>query len=554
MLIAAAVWAAPPQPAIVNAVSDIYRPFPPDQQKLGGLIAARMRANSEGFIEKIATEVANGSGKDETGTLLDAAVYAFEYSRDSQVNAVMVRFARKLMAAQGPDGYIGTRASADEWTVADTFSQNADLLGLMNYYRVTGDQAAISAAIKSGNLLVQERQKNSKKAAVFAGALEGTLQLYRYTDDNKYLTFCTAVAEAWLHEKPPELAATFENLSVLDGLVDLYRISGDNTFFAAPLQSWTEMHASAFTLTGVPADGAQPDSKAFSACTTSAWLRLTANLLRISGQAIYAEQLERTVYNQLFAGQDVRNGAVLAPVTWGGKKEPANSSACAANEVVGLALLPSLVWGRYGNGIAVNLYTGGRATVRLRRRGTTQIYSEANYPESGSISLHVEPDHPTHFPLRLRVPEWTSKFTADIAGDHLVGKPGQFLTINRGWKRGDTVRISIEMDARVIPGVHEYSKDVAIARGPQILALGKAFNPEIGDLNAVALESSASGQVVLSPIANSYTAIWMGDQAYSVNGVYNGQPRKLVLVPFAEARDYRVWLAQSKASSGASEP
>ena len=41
-------------------------------------------------------------------------------------------------------------------------------------------------------------------------------------------------------------------------------------------------------------------------------------------------------------------------------------------------------------------------------------------------------------------------------------------------------------------------------------------------------------------------------QAYVIECSYAGEPRKLVLVPFADARDYRVWLAQSKASSGAS--
>ncbi|MBV8895455.1 MAG: glycoside hydrolase family 127 protein [Acidobacteriaceae bacterium] len=539
----------PPQPAIVNAVADVYRALPPDQEKIGGVIGARLRANSEGYIEKIA---AGALGEDD-GKLLDAAVYTFEYNHDAQVNAVLLRLAKKLIASQTPEGYFGPASGSDQWTEQDTWTQSAALLALLNYYRLSGDRNALSAATKSGDLLVKERHKSGHESTTFAGAIEALSQLFRYTDQNKYLDFCNTVAEAWLHAKPPELAVTDKNLAVLNGLVDLYRINGDNSFFAAPLRAWTDMQASGFTLTGVPVDNAGRNPQSVDACTTSMWLQLSLNLLRISGQAVYSEQLERTIYNQLFAGQDPKTGSVLAPVSWIGKKESANGGACAAGEVRAIAQLPYIVWGRFGNGIAVNLYTDGRATVRLRRRGTIQLYTETNYPESGSILLHVEPDHPVHFPLRLRVPDWASSFTADVGQDHFIGKPADFLTLNRNWQRGDTVKISIDMNARLIPGIREYSAHVAVARGPQVLALGKTLNPDIADLNAVTLDRSSSAQLQLAPLATNYAANWMGDQTYSLMGTYNGQPQKLVLVPFADASNYRVWLAQPKASSGASD-
>ncbi|HZS56962.1 MAG TPA: beta-L-arabinofuranosidase domain-containing protein [Bryobacteraceae bacterium] len=550
LLIAAPVLADPPQPAVVNAVADVYRPFPPDQSKLGGIIGARLRANSEGYIERVGN-AANGGPEEQDGTLLDAAAYAYEYGRDPTINTVMVRLAKKLIGSQASGGYLGAQSDTEHWTEKDTSIEASDLLGLLNYYRVTGDPAALSASTKLGDLLVKERQKKSgEEAALFSVAIEPMVVLFRFTDANKYLQFCNSVAEAWLHAKTPELPATYKNLLILNGLVELYRINGDSSFFRAPLQAWTEMQASAFALTGIPAENSNPE--ALNACTTGAWLQLSANLLRISGQAVYGEQLERTVYNQLFAGQDAKTGTVLAPVSLSGIKAPANNGACAASEVRGVAQLPSLVWGRYGNGLAVNLYTDGRATVRLRRRGIIHLYTETNYPESGTVLLHVEPDHPIHFPLRLRVPDWTRKFTADVDADHFVGKPAEFLTLNRGWKRGDTVKISMVMTARTIPGIRQFSADVAVARGPQVLALGKTFNPDISDFDSVVLYPLDSAGLQLTPMATNYAANWMGDQAYTLDGTYQGRKKKLVLIPFADARNYRVWLAQSKASTGAS--
>ncbi|MBV8897565.1 MAG: glycoside hydrolase family 127 protein, partial [Acidobacteriaceae bacterium] len=137
----------PPQPAIVNAVADVYRALPPDQEKIGGVIGARLRANSEGYIEKIAA----GAADEGDGKLLDAAIYTFEYNHDPQVNAVVLRLAKKLIASQSPEGYFGRGSGADQWIEKDTWAQGAALLGLLNYYRLTGDQNALLAATKSGD-------------------------------------------------------------------------------------------------------------------------------------------------------------------------------------------------------------------------------------------------------------------------------------------------------------------------------------------------------------------------------------------------------------------
>ncbi len=430
-LLVAPALSQQPEPPVVNAVPDIFHAFPPDQQKLGGIIGSRLRANSEGYVEhSLAGGELTGSpeagGRDDRGTLLDAAVAAFEYSHDASVNAVIAALVKSLAASQQRDGYVGAQTEGRQWTAQDTLTQSAILRGLLNYYRLTGVPSALSICTKIGGLFIKERLNSSADPGSLALALEPMAELFRFTDDRRYLEFCDSVAESWLRSKRSELEVTYQNLAVLNGLIELYRVTGDNSVFAAPLKAWTEMQTSGLALTGVPAKGVDRDLQSLDACSTSAWLELSLNLLRITGQPLYAEQVERTIYNQLFADQDPRSGAVLAPALWNGKKEPATAGACAANEARAVALLPATVWGRYGNGIAVNLYSNGRATLKLRRRGTIQLYSEAPYPQSGSITLHVEPDHPLHFPLRLRVPQWTDKFTADIGPDHYVGRPGEY--------------------------------------------------------------------------------------------------------------------------------
>jgi hypothetical protein len=70
---------------------------------------------------------------------------------------------------------------------------------------------------------------------------------------------------------------------------------------------------------------------------------------------------------------------------------------------------------------------------------------------------------------------------------------------------------------------------VAIARGPQVLALEQSMNGGVLDLQA------AGPRTMDVKLSHS-------GKGYGIDGIVAGKPRELVLVPFADARTYRVWL------------
>jgi DUF1680 family protein len=566
-----------PKPAVVDAVTDQYRPLASDQQKLTGLLANRLRANSEGYLEHLKTDQLIAPLRDRTeaqnrtgdsgeiaGEFLEAASNAYDYRHDQQLKALMDQTAKDLLAAQVLTGYLGPYSKAPRWDTRDVWVHRHDLLGLLAYYRVTGYENVLVACKKMGDLLVQTfsgagesgivTERTHENESPIYVLLEPLIYLYRYTGDDRYLDFCKAVAAAWAPAERSGQGLTHEQLTGLLGLVELYRTSGDESYFRPVLAAWTYTASSQLSLAGAPRASASQEADAADACVTAAWMQLTLNLLRITGEARFGQHLERTIYNQLLASQDPNTGAIFATVQLNGSKNPMSSTdRCAGNETRAITMIPGAVWGRFGRGIAIVQYTGGRATFQLRRRGTVQLYSEATYPETGEILLHVEPSHNIQFPLRLRVPEWTSKFVVDIGGSHLVGRAGDFLTLNRTWKRGDTIKIAIDLSARVMEGGPKEPDRIAIQRGPQILALGRTLNPQIQDLALAGPVSTSASQLKLTPIGNGIPASWTADQAYSVAGEYQDKPQRLILVPFADAIKYRVWIKRPSASSGASE-
>lgn len=537
------VFAQLPKPLIVSAVTDRYRPLAFDQQKLTGLLASRIRANSEGYLERVTLDAqASAASREFAGTLLDAAANAYEYRRHEQLRAVMDRIAKQLLSRLSSDEVI---ESGD-----DASARRYELLGLIAYYRVTGNESAFMACKKIANQLLKTPAKSAESGP--GVVLEPMVYLYRYTGDERYLDFCRSLAAALKRPDGSAGLQTYGKLTSLLGMVELYRITGEESYFRFVLAGWANIAHSDLNLNGAILTNGHSDSELVDACVTTTWMQLTLDILRLTGDPRYAQQLERMIYNQIFAMQDVKTGVVFSDVQLNGTKKQASSTdGCAANEVRAISIIPSAVWGRYGNGIAVMQYTGGRATFQLRRRATVQLYSEATYPETGEILLHVEPSHNFQFPLRLRVPEWAGKFIVDIGGSHLIGDPGEFLTLNREWKRGDTVKIAMDMAVHVIDGGPAHTEQIAIQRGPQVLAFAKTLNPEIDDLSAARPISTDPSQLKLAPQTGAAAANWVGDQAYTVAGEYRGKHQQLILVPFADAITYRVWMMKPGASSGA---
>jgi len=173
------------------------------------------------------------------------------------------------------------------------------------------------------------------------------------------------------------------------------------------------------------------------------------------------------------------------------------------------------------------------------RAGEVVIESRTSYPLDGAVELTVRPAKTAGFPLYLRVPSWTARYEAVAGGRTYKGEPGAFLTIDREWTPGDTVKISLDLTTRVVSGGASYPYNVAVARGPQILALENALNRGVVDTQAA---GPRTAQVNLTDAHQQLPRNWAGNQAYRMEGVVAGKPKELVLVPFADARTYRVWL------------
>ncbi len=261
------------RPKPFNTVSDKIIAFSPGANKIEGYLGDKINLVIEQRIKKqdINQLVEPFRHKDEThlwqsefwGKWVQSAIASYSYNHDPEMLSIIQRSESELLASQTPSGYIGNytdTARLKEW---DIWGNKYTLLGLLTYYDLTGDKAALRSSCKlADNLLnlVGPGKVNIVKTGNYRGMpscsiLEPMVSLYRHTVDKKYLEFARYIVDQWETTDGPGLISkalagipvaerfphpsvwwsyengqkAYEMMSCYDGLLELYRITGEPT-------------------------------------------------------------------------------------------------------------------------------------------------------------------------------------------------------------------------------------------------------------------------------------------------------------------------------------
>jgi uncharacterized protein len=582
-----------PAPAVAERVAERWIPIPFEAQTLGGMFAARMRVNVEGrllhvdaatflsaFLHRDQAGEFDGAWVGEhAGKFLDAACNALRYQEHPALRASVERMAKSLIASQAPDGYLGTYPPGRRWSGWDVWVHKYNLIGLLGYYGLTGDEAAIEACRAMGDLLCNTFGDSPGRGDIIAAGehvgmaatsvLEPMCRLYRFSADPRHLEFCRYVVRAYEQPGGPHLVSSllesgsvyrtangkaYEMLSNLNGLVDLYRLTGESRLLDAVSRAWDDIVRTQVYHTGTVSarEHFQPEgqhltlqsSNVGETCATVTWLQLNWRLLRLTGEARFGQEIERTVYNHLLAAQDSRNGNISYYTSWFGPKEWTDAVLCCVSSGPrGIALIPQLVWGVDSGALVINLYTPGRAQVVLGDV-RVQVVCETAFPADGDIKVILTPERASRFTVRLRVPEWATAYEVLHGASKFTGKPGQMLDLLQTWEGPTTLHIRMDMPTLLLDGGPTSPDYALVKRGPQVLAVERSLNAGVPYLERVSV--GVTGPLRLRPARGSVYEMdaMVGVPAGADKLRYVKQP--IHMVPFADLVDGSVWLTKAQ--------
>lgn len=448
----------------------------------------------------------------------------------------------EILAAQEPSGYLNTYYVGERARLRFTEmvrSHEGYCLGhliqaALAYYRATGNRRLLDGAIKFANYVTANF--GPSKQPFFTGHPElemALVELYRTTGNNAYLEFAryllSGVDRERLKLKESEMRYTFSGrpftsranfeghavraLYAASGATDYFAEAGDPAYRRTLDLLWSDLVNRKMYITGGIGSRAQgeafgepyelPNLQAYTeSCAAIANIMWNFRMLAATGEAKYADVLERSLYNGVNSGVSL-SGTLYCyrnPLASNGEKirNPWYETTCCPPNIQRLfASLPGYFYATSRDGVFVNLYHNSELDWKLEDGTPIRLMQSTNYPWGGDVKLTVQPGKKANFTLYLRWPDWASKATVTINGTKLeVGaKPGTYIPLTRTWQPGDTVVLSLPLQITPMianPRVADDFGRVAIQRGPLVYAM-EQIDQNGASLNDISLRAGATG-------------------------------------------------------------
>lgn len=515
------------------------------------------------------------------GKWMTSAVLACSYTPTDEHQDKLKRAVSKLLSTQSANGYIGTYTKNAELEGWDVWGRKYVLLGLISYYDFTKDKSALEAASKQLDYLIAETDRRKIRITDNGldaidglssnSILEPVLLMYERTGNIKYYHFAQRMVKNWslpgkftrdglkliehgIEKLPPiDVAApkAYEMMSCYEGICELYRTSGDKKYLKAALGFANSVIKNERMVVGsgsnqeLWSNGVRQQTELMQqpmeTCVTTTWMKLCYQLLRLTGDSKWADELEISLYNALAGAQTPKGNwwSYFSPLS--GERVPSTPqhdeiglSCCVANGPRGLLLTPKWAVMTEKKNVYVNLYAPGEYSEMVNG-ANLQLSVHSDYPVTDKITIDVNPDSAGVFTIALRIPSWSIKNKLMVNDGEQSVMPGSYAKITRYWKKGDKIVFYPDLRGRILsaPGG---APQMAVMRGPVVLAMD----------NRMVKEQDSAVWLLPKPWDYENTEFApAGYKGYVLNSAYSEKDLKnnyIDLVPYLDKPDH-VWMA-----------
>jgi DUF1680 family protein len=497
---------------------------PSDLQQVGGFLGQRFHANrtrrlkdhtlSEEFIrlhERKNYDDWFWMGE-QIGKWLDAAAYAGLIADDQELLDRVHELIDRLAASQETNGYLGitSRYHRNPVRGMELYEMYYVLLGLLVCHDLLSSETALKTAERLGDFIIQTWGTGPGQFPLvgpFPGnghdGGEGTLILEPIvllggrTGQERFVRWgeeTLAQWDAWwdaypqanhscgyaamrafaagekdVHDLRENMHAHTFHMTLL-GIAALYTVTGKQEYGDVVAGSVNRLADEWIFLTGGMSSTERYVPRRYyhtrnqiEVCPQHTWILLLDQMLQWTGNARYAAEIERDLFNHFLAAQlaDGSNWSYFTPLN-GHAQEPSHPNCCnaAGHRIAGR--MPTYLYGLRDNAPAVLMYSESKGVLRPDGLPAVMLRQETTFPTDGAVTIHVEPETAAPFPLHLRVPPYAAGATARIGAEVFPVEEGEFWVIDRHWTPGDRIELSLpfavtcQADANV----------TAITRGP----------------------------------------------------------------------------------------
>jgi DUF1680 family protein len=549
---------------------------------------------------------------------LEAVAWELGRSDSPELEERFRAVVRRIAAAQEPDGYLNTRfgrpGQKPRWSDLE-WGHELYCLGHLFQAAVArartrpdADDGLIEVARRAADLVCEVFGENGIPAVCGHPEIEvGLAELARVTGESRYLEqaqrFIDRRGHGALH--PIEWGSGYfqddvpiRETEALHGhavranylaaaAVDVAVETGEDGLLDALRRQWDRTVARRTYITGGQGSHHQdeafgddfelPPDRAYSeTCAGVGSVMFSWRLLLATGEARYADLIERTLYNVVatspshdgrafFYANTLHQREAGAPVDPDVISSRAESSlrapwfevsCCPPNVARTLASIAALLATVDATGVQLHQFAEAEIRTRLADGRGVALAVETAYPRDGVVRVRVLDAPGDPWSIAVRVPAWATGAEAVLTtarGERMLDPHPGYLTVTESFAPGDTIELRLPVEPRVVvadPRIDAVRGCVAIERGPEVLCLESPDLPEGVRLDELAFDPEAGFADADGRVTAEFVVRASDDRAWPYAAREASEDRARSRIPLIPYHDWaergpatmRVWI------------
>ncbi len=434
-----------------------------------------------------------------------ALMYASTGDEDLKKNGdLVVAELAKCQTALKEGGYLSAfpveffdRLRNRERVWAPFYTIHKIIAGNLDTYLYTGNEQALEVAEKmagwvagySGPLSYDHMQR--VLGTEYGGMGEVLANLYAVTGKEHYMhvaqRFDKKVFFDPLAAHRDELKGLHVNTHIpqVIAAARLYELTGDHRYRDIAEYFWDEVVSERSYCTGGTSNheswntdpgmlAAELSTNTTEDCCAYNMMKLTRHLFGWNPDARLMDYYERLMFNHRLGTINPEDGTMmyylpLASGYWKTFGKPYESLwCCTGTGSEEYAKLTDSIYFHDDDSLYVNLYVA--SSLEWPEKGL-RVKQETRFPEEQGSTITITAKNPTQMAVNLRIPYWARGGSVKINGAVLpsFASPSSYLSLNRIWKSGDKIELSVPMSLHM----HSMPDDETVQSvmyGPLVLA------------------------------------------------------------------------------------
>ena len=266
----------------------------------------------------------------------------------------------------------------------------------------------------------------------------------------------------WFDQKDPyRWAKGYEFTSCVEGLVELYKATDDERYLRAAkniytsLAEWERTPVGSVSFNDKYVGSAGLINTVAEICDAVYWNRLSYKLFQLTGEVKYIDEFERTLYNSILCAFNPEGDWCLRRLRMSHIHIPAqnhflqNHQCCTDNLPRGLFQATEIALMEREGEVFFNLFEQGVGQLSLPSGNSLQLIMEGDFLAVEPLRALLAIEQTEQFTLAIRDPEWSGHTTVNVNGTSYEGKKSDgWIRIDRQWSEGDEITIHFDLKIR----------------------------------------------------------------------------------------------------------